>query len=304
MDYIELSKNPDFEHAYSFFVETIDKFNMVPLNKNKVYIYYSGGKDASLLIDLFLEYKKRKRTDLIITLLTIDFPHVVYKSKDFQQAQDVKNAIEFWEKKGIRHKWMHVDVDDDNELFKNQDFPCSICEKMKIEAMNREMNLDEYNDSLVCLGHTLDDVVGGISEIIYLCGTYNNWQEIENDNKELFKKLLKTVRWVYPLYSPKTYGSNFTYIKPLMVFEEHVIRKVVETKKYPLIKENCAEFRGEKFKLYKRIVNEEIEFLKKQYSNVSQIGERMLFRDFEQIYRFLKKLNLIPPLELVENYDI
>lgn len=298
----ELGTESFFEKGFRYFIKNIKKYQLVPEGKRKIYIYYSGGKDASLLIDFFIEYKKQYREEIEITLLTIDFPEMIYRSKDKTQQKYVEDAFRYWSQKGVQIKIIHVDHDITDNQFCELEFPCRLCEKIKIEAMNREMDLEEYNDSLVCLGHTLDDIMGNFSEIFYIYGRYKGWKDIKSNSEELFLRLIEIARWIYPTYSPKHTKADFTYIKPLMFFEEHIIRKIVDEKKYPLIPECCQDFGGEKFQLYKRLVNKEIEMLKKQYSDTQIIYEKLLFRDYDAIMETFERLELLPPLELIEEY--
>ncbi len=300
----KIGKKQFFQEGFNYFIENIEKYNLVPINKKDIYIYYSGGKDASLLIDFFIEYKKRFRPELEITLLTIDFPKMIYRSKDKRQQKFVKDAFNYWKGRGIQIKIIHVSPDITDAEFNELTFPCKLCEKIKIEAMNREMDLEEYNGSLVCLGHTLDDIIGSLSEIFYCCGKSKSWRDIKENNKELFARLISIARWVYLTYSPQRTKATFTYIKPLMFFEEHVIREIVNERKYPLIPECCQDFGGEKFQLYKRVVNKEIEMLKRQYSDNSAIYNNLLFRDYSSILNVFNRLELLPPLEFIEEYEV
>ena len=43
------------------FINTLERYDLIPQNKNRIYIFYSGGKDASSLADLMLWYKQKIR---------------------------------------------------------------------------------------------------------------------------------------------------------------------------------------------------------------------------------------------------
>ena len=42
----KIGKKQFFQEGFNYFIENIEKYNLVPINKKDIYIYYSGGKDA------------------------------------------------------------------------------------------------------------------------------------------------------------------------------------------------------------------------------------------------------------------
>ena len=97
----DVMSNSNLNFAYKIFFNTMKDFDLGSEDKNKVYIFYSGGKDASILTDLFLKYKEEERNDLQITLLTVRFPEMIYNSADSQQRGLIKTAIKYWKKKEL-----------------------------------------------------------------------------------------------------------------------------------------------------------------------------------------------------------
>lgn len=273
------------------------------VNLNRIYIYYSGGKDASLLIDFFLEYRRRNHFTYEIVLLTIKYPYIIYDSNIKEQMDQVGNAINYWTSQGIIHKWINVDVLSD-DILKNNNIPCSLCEGAKINAMDKEMENEEYNNAYICLGHTLDDIVGYFSEIFYIAGSFDNWREIQKNNPILFERLLKLSRWIYLTYRPYGLQSSFTYLKPLMLIEEELISKIVQEERYPLIQECCAEMMGNEFILYKRIVNKGISYLNSYYREDEDISKKLLHKNYDMIFNFYQKNGLLPTLDYIESVHI
>lgn len=293
----------NYKNAYTLFCKYLKDINFSQKNINTIYIFYSGGKDASLLIDLFLKYKKNNQIPIDIVILTIKFPEIIYDSSDEFQRQTVNNAINFWTKKGVYHKW--IDVDDiQNKDFESSDNPCNICEFAKIKAMENELQRPEYYNSYICLGHTLDDIVGYFSEIFFISGHYSNWIDIKKENQELFNKILKISRWIYLTYTPYNKKNNYTYIKPLMYINEKTINTIVSNKKYPLIPECCSNILGDKFRLYKRIINDSINWLDKNYGENKFISKNLIHSDYKVLLNKFNSIGIFPPQKIVENIEI
>lgn len=296
------SKN--FQKAYKLFCKTVKDFELIPEERNKVIIFYSGGKDASLLADLFMEYKKTSRPDLEIDLLTVSFPEMVYNSNDPQQKKYVKEAIEYWEKRGCKHKMVGLPEGSGDHLFDNKDVPCEVCESEKTKIIFDELSKDEYRDSLICMAHTVEDICGYFSELFYLTGTYDNWMEVEKINPLLFTRAMELSKRVYPKYNPTAFGTNIIYIKPLIEFEEDFIRAIRDERDYPDIPECCTKIRGEKFKMYKRIGMEGFDWLRNRYKNTPDIYNNMLFKNYRSMVAKHQKMGLIPSVKQIEDMKL
>lgn len=298
-----ISKSKAFENGYKVFCEYLERIDFQPDRQKKIYIFYSGGKDASLLIDFYLEYRVRNNINFEIIILTTRFPEVIYNSHDIAQKALVQRAIEYWTNRGVVHQWTEVENVNDKMLIQSSN-PCGICETAKIQSMNVELSKPQYKDSLICLGHTLDDIVGYFSEIFYIAGGYLDCKKIKIENSALFLRILKLSRWVYLTYKPYETKNNYIYIKPLMFLDEKLIRKIVESEQYPLIPECCSDVMGDKFQLYKRLVAKEIEWLDKQYENDKEIYENILYRNYDTIFARFSKLSILPTQNYIENIKI
>jgi len=296
-------KTPEFESGFKIFNNYLERIEFQTDKKNSIYVYYSGGKDASLLIDFFLQYKLRYKMKFEIVLLTIRFPSMIYNSEEKKQKERVNKAITYWISKGLRHQWMEVEEVNDFALAESTN-PCNICESVKIKSMDKEMEKDKYDGAMICLGHTLDDITGYLSELFYIAGAYKSWEYVRRDNPVLLSRMLKLSRWVYLTYSPFGVGKNFVYIKPLMLLEEQLIKRIVEVEGYPLIPECCATLMGNRFQLYKRIVNKGINWIDNQYRNDSAIYDKLLYKDYDLILKKYMDIGILPSLEYIESVKI
>ena len=70
--------------------KTIDDYDLIPNDIEKVCIGMSGGKDAQIMSLLLLEYKKRERNDLELELLTVTTPSWKYQPDKYYKGDSSK----------------------------------------------------------------------------------------------------------------------------------------------------------------------------------------------------------------------
>lgn len=297
-------KLQNIQVAYEQFCKTVNDFELVPQNRSKVIICYSGGKDASLLVDLFVMYKNNVRPDLRITLLTASFPEMIYNSNDPEQRKCVKDAIDYWEQRGCTHKMLGLPYGVGDHLFDGKDVPCELCESMKTKIILNELSKDEYSNSLVCSGHTVEDIAGYFLELFYLTGRYENWIEVRDKNPKLFIRAMELSWKVYPKFVLQSNGNNIMNIKPLIELEEDLIKSIKDEGRYIDIPECCAKVRGEKFKMYKRYNMQGLEMLRKRYQSTSEIYDNMIFKSYRNLVRKYKAIGLIPDIKEIEEMNL
>lgn len=282
---------------YNRFTTTINRFELIPRDKKRVFIFYSGGKDASALASLFLKYKEMERPDLEIGLITVLFPEIVYKSSESEQIRLLNQAFEHWKNKGYSHRLMDLPKDIGDNLFDNKDVPCEVCEEVKTKLIFDELSLPYYNNSLICMAHTLEDIIGYLIEIQLIAGSYSSWKEIFKSDIELFNRIAILAKRVYPKYKPQ--NMNITYIKPLIELNEPLIKNYVDHKEIPLIPECCADKKGPQFRMYKRTVMDGLNWLEKRYKQ-DAFCNKFIYKNYEKVITFYNNAHLLPPIEEIE----
>jgi tRNA(Ile)-lysidine synthase TilS/MesJ len=282
---------------YNRFLSTIRSYGLVPEHKRKVFVFYSGGKDASVLADLFLKFKSTERPDLEISLVTVLFPEIIYKPSDPVQLLALKKAVDYWKNKGFDFRFIDLPLEVGDHLFEDNETPCETCESVKTNLIFKELSLPHYEGSLVCMAHSLDDIMGYLSEIQLIAGAYNTWQEISTSDPQLFERVLVLAKRVYPRYQPQNLGV--TYIKPLIELNEALIREYVVMKGIPLVPECCAEKRGPRFRIYKRTVMEGLNWLEKRYRKET-FSRNFVYKNYQQVIDFYKRTGLLPAVEDIE----
>lgn len=299
-----MEKSKKYQKALDIFYSTVEKYDLLPQDRNHVVISFSGGKDASLLTDLIVKYRNNLRPDLNITLLTASFPEMVYKSNDLFQQRSVQDTVRHWEKLGCTHKMLELPEGIGDHLFDNNEVPCEICEKTKTFVLFSELLKTEYRNSVFCQGITVEDIAGYLLEIFYLTGMYKSWQELKEKNPELFYRSMELCWKVYPKYRPQVQGTDIIVCKPLIEFEEDLIKAILDENSYPEIPECCSDIRGEKFKMYKRFSMQGFEQLRKRYQNNHNIYDHLIFRNYESILKRYLDMGLIPPIEEIQKMKL
>ncbi|MZP30455.1 hypothetical protein GTO91_12100 [Heliobacterium undosum] len=286
------------------FLNMVQSHNLVPKECSKIVIFYSGGKDASVLAHLFDAYRQTHRPDLTITLITIPFPKMIYQSPDETQQKLVQHALSYWKSKGFTHRIATLPEGLNDSVFDGVVAPCRICEKVKTRIAFEELCKEEYAGSVVAVGHTVEDIAGYLSELFYIGSAYDSWQEMRESAPTLFARVVELSRRLHPKNTPFAHQGKITYIKPLIELEEDLLRQYAREQDFPCIPENCAEVRSKDFVMYKRFVMTSIEWLRGRYQYDPEISSTFLFRNYLKMMDRYASLGFIPPLEEIQKMNI
>jgi tRNA(Ile)-lysidine synthase TilS/MesJ len=285
----------EFYEAYKKIEEFIETNNMIPSSKRKIIIAYSGGKDASVMCDLLLEYKKRNRPNLEIELIVACFPNFLYDTTDFARRSLVNEAFNYWESKGVTVKKLNVEDFKGNIL--EVENPCSLCARIKTELMGNYVRLKTNNNSVFCLGLNLDDSIGWFLEIYLLASLYGEWQNIKKQNPVLYKEILiLSVRVISKLCDEK---NNILFIRPMMLFSSKTIKRIAIERKLPLIPEDCREI-TKKDVFYdspRRDLINAIESMRNKYTY-----ENILYNNYYKLLQAIEKCKCFPPVSELNDF--
>lgn len=189
-------------------------------------------------------------------------------------------------------------------MFDGISTPCQVCESTKTKIIFDELSTKKYENSLICMAHTAEDIAGYLSEIFYIGSNYSDWKEMQNNNPVLFSRLIELAKRVYPKYQPNSFKFDITYIKPLIELDEDTIRKVKTEQNYPDIPECCAEIKGNHFQMYKRIVMKCIDWLNNRYKDNQEIHNNLLFKNYRKMLKKYKDIGLIPDITEIEKMNL
>lgn len=284
----------NFQKGYKKFTEFIDKTDLIPNDRNKVIVAYSGGKDASLICNFLCEYKKNKRPDLDIEMVTAQFPHFLYDNPNAEVKQKIDQAVSYWGERGISfHK---LDVKNEySDTILNVDSPCRICSLTKTTILSKFARSPENKHSIFCMGFNLDDSLGWFIEILLLTGNFKNWMEVQKENPKLYHELLMlSTRISHRIYSK---SNDVLFIRPIINFTNDEIAEITAERNLPLIPENCKEItkRDVFYDSPRRDISNVLAVMRKKHYMDFTKEENPLYDSYFESCRFFQYSNLIPP---------
>lgn len=299
---MSLPRTDLFEAGYNKFADFVQARELIPANRNRVVVAYSGGKDASLLADFLLEYRERTRPDIALELVNVVFPRFIYEPDDPRRRSVVVEALNFWRERGFT--CTRVDAGDafpDSLL--DGDNPCQRCALfVKPKLFGVQLQKSEYKDAVFCIGLTLDDAVGWFIELLLLSAGRGDWRIAKRENPDLFALIMRlSIRTTCRLGIEK---NNLLYSRPLMAFTDDEIRSIVRERGLPLIPEDCREQRGrnEFVDSPRRELGAVLSTMRRKYPDGSGLGELAIFRNYDKAMEYFERSGLLPGLEEREQY--
>ncbi|MCP4676530.1 MAG: hypothetical protein GY854_13650 [Deltaproteobacteria bacterium] len=292
----------DFESGYEKFVHFVDSYNLFPTDRNKIVIAYSGGKDASLLLDFLNEYKNRSRPDISIELITAVFPRFLYDSPDPSRRARVDSAVKYWTDKGFLHTRINAGPEFPDSIL-DGDNPCQQCALViKPTLFGKHIVQSKYEGAVFSVGLTLDDAIGWFIELLLVAADRGDWKEIKKANPKLYSlAMLLSVRVSCRLQIKK---NNLLYSRPMMVFNDNEIRRMVAERGLPLIPEDCKEVQGRDVFVDspRRDIGIALEAVRRKYPADSPVGMGSIYSDYNRATGYFKKSGLLPDQEEREKF--
>ncbi len=179
-------------------------------NNDTIAIGVSGGKDSMVLIYALSLYKKFSKLDFTIVPIMIDLGFDNFNPSEiinFLAKLDLNLKIS-------DGKMVYQVLKKQQELQKLPHLPCSICSRMKKAIINKEAH--NYNCNKVAFAHHKNDAI----ETLFL--------------NEIYGARIAT-------FSPKMFLSNenITFIRPLILCDEKIIKRAIKEENIPFISSNC-----------------------------------------------------------------
>lgn len=281
------------ENFFDQFVRNVDKWNLIP-EKSHVLLYFSGGKDSNVLLDLFMRYRNEVRDNFTLEVATVAFPRMVYLSKDAKQQEAWNITVDFWKKRGIEID-LHIPDDyyTDDKLEEGTYPPCYTCEMLKTRILSKRYEDKGYKGALVAISHSTWDVMGYVDELVQMVGRHKTWQNIPKGSADA-ERFLHLAKRCYP----KLPFEKLTYIRPLLNFVSPDFVTYNDSRKIPILPECCADFADGWYMPYKRGIMQSLtirDWVAPRRDPVS--GTVRFDLDYEQIMEFAKRNNAMPEIE-------
>jgi hypothetical protein len=303
-----------YEKQFLKFVGSINKFDMISKDTNKIVIAMSGGKDCQLMTTFLSEYKKRIRPDLELELITVPLPGWKYFPGDFidvypdeshkellkEQKKLIDTNVKYWKERGIPTVNVKRVAGIDDQKIMDSTNPCTWCYIATKKSFFKYL-LENDNDKNVrfSIGLTKwDSLYVLVSRM--LAG--QNWEVLKKQSKELydFNRLHVASFSPHPKLNIGLPNKTVYQIQPLVEFNDFETKALASKMEFPLIPDICQDLHGSKFQSDKRHFDR---FLKTTAVETMNIGafENPLFSDYENLLKVFNHAGVLPPLEDLNN---
>jgi len=228
-----------YEIGYEKFLKFIHETDLIPKNKTKIIIAYSGGKDASVMCDFLCEYKKKERPDLSLEMITAGFPTFLYEPSNPTTFKLFVEALSYWEKRGITHT--HIKAKEEQRNIRLTDYPnpCRYCSKAKTIILADYVRKKQNHNSIFAIGMNLDDSIGWFLEIQLIAANLGTAQNIKENYPDLYHEIaMIATRTIHKVYDS---AHDILFTRPLIDFNNQEITEICKERGLPLVPENCRE---------------------------------------------------------------
>lgn len=290
-----------FEKGYEKFKKFVQQTNLIPQDRSKIIISYSGGKDASIICDFLVRYKEDKRPDLDIEMITAGFPNFLYDGTNPENDKIMQHTIAYWEDKGITFQKIDVHNQHPDTLLEVPN-PCKICGATKTTILAQYLRQKKNRHSIFCIGFNLDDSIGWFIEIFLLTCNLGSWNDIKQNNPKLyFELLMLSTRIVHSLYSET---DDILFTRPIINFTNEEIKDIVKERNLPLIPENCKEItnRNEFYDSPRRDIGNALYFMRQKYDYNASPFRNEFYNNYFSSYEYYRKSNIIPPQQELDYF--
>jgi len=239
-------------------------------HNKRVFVTYTGGKDASAILHFFTKAKE----DFCFELEThaAIFPIHVYTKEEIHKLDS------YWKTRDIPIKWHTIEQSDSAfELARQGGInPCEVCHSTKRKHFLKYLDdsVTNWHSLVIIVGFTLWDIVSYSLE--YLFGSIYSDRDTLFQGKSIQDRYFQTAQRFYPMLKMQ---EGYTLYKPLIRYNDQDIIKVIKENKIPILTTDC------KFKDFrpKRLFAE-------SYTKMD------LYFDYDKVMKFAQEsLNLHEP---------
>ncbi|MDJ0761802.1 MAG: hypothetical protein QNJ97_02340 [Myxococcota bacterium] len=291
-----------FNRGFEKFAAFVDAYDLIPADRSRIVVAYSGGKDASVLCDFLNEYKNTVRKDIAIELITVIFPRFIYDSPDPSRKKEVDDAIEYWTRRGFIHTRVHAGTEFPDSILQG-DNPCKQCAMViKPTLLSRQILKHQYKDAVYCVGLTLDDSIGWFLELALISAGQGDMSAIKHASPSLFAAMMfLSTRVTCRLEVEK---NNLLWSRPLMAFSDGEVRTLSTQRKLPLIPEDCKEVqqRDAFVDSPRRELTIALTALRNKYQLDPHIGKDAVYASYDRAAAYFESSGLLPDLKEREQY--
>jgi tRNA(Ile)-lysidine synthase TilS/MesJ len=215
--------------SYLKFLKLIENKNLFD-GVSKFVLLFSGGKDCSMLIDLFLRYYDENKLKQEFKIFSSPFPKHMYFDAHGNILENFASIKNYWAARDIVFEYRtpdHEDFSDDDK------FGCKICKKA------RKSEIDNYLNSLgqgigVLTGFTMYDSLAYMSMLLLTCDfDLSNMANLPEDKRITMTKMF------HKMSLREHLPSDIYFLRPMLPFNEIEVREYLKVKQIPFLTTPC-----------------------------------------------------------------
>ena len=194
----------DFQRLQGLVRKAVSEYDMIAPG-DRIAVGVSGGKDSVALLAALAELRRYLGTPFELVAITIDMG---FGGMDWTPIGDLCRELE------VPHVIKKTDIGPIIFEQRREENPCSLCARMRRGSLHDAVK--ETGCGKIALGHHMDDAVE-----TFFMNLYNEGR--------------------IGCFSPVTYLSrkDITMIRPLIFAQEWEVRRAVEKRNLPVVKNKC-----------------------------------------------------------------
>ncbi len=215
--------NAILEKVQNEFAYTVEQKGMITSCTKDVLVYFSAGKDSSALVDLLLDFRKKRDLNYRVKGVMLQFPQHSVK------AGGIERVLGYWKERNVDIDLIGSEIPDEVLDNKEHANPCYTCIKKKGEIMMPyvKSKYRSLTDLTIVTGHHLVDTNDYLIELLLL----KECDDIPRYDVEERRILLG---WrIYPMLDFRSQDGPLV-VRPLMNIHPDDITKYVQHLEIPL----------------------------------------------------------------------
>ncbi len=304
-----------FQQKYEKFLKTVNDYELIPKEIDKVAIAMSGGKDAQVLAALLLEYKQKERPDLELEIVTVAAPRWKYKPDEYfaddeskkeyitEQKKAVNETREFWENKVIPTAYVSNIPGITEDMVMNASKPCVWCFFGLYRALCKYLE-DEHKKGkniTLAFGLTKFDLLYVLESLIIRSGG-KTWDYDKEHNPEKYYFNRMQLSWFspYPKLKIGIPNTEINKITPIINLTDNETRELANSLGLPRIPDPCHKLFGERFESDKRHFDRYLAGTTTEDVNTDHVNSGF-FSEYQSLLDTFTRVGVLPPVEEIDN---
>ena len=193
-------------------------------------LLFSGGKDCSMMLDLFLHYAEQTNETRQWMILSTQYPRHMYMTPEGEMLENFRRIVTYWQERDVQIEYVTPPFPD----FEDDDRDgCKTCKR------SRKAVIDEYVNRLpdrtaVLTGFTMYDTLAYVNMLLLTCDfDTGNITKLEEPLKSVTTKMLHKISLREELPNGKL------MVRPILPFQETQVHDYLAEMDIPYLTTPC-----------------------------------------------------------------